>query len=73
MPKCNFKKLQGSFIETTLQYGCSPGNLLHVSEHLFTRTVEDCFCTEIEATQYISIIKVKYLHPCIQNLSEDDI
>ena len=34
-----------NFIEITLWHGCSPVNLLHISEHLFLRTLPDgCFC-----------------------------
>ena len=39
MSKCDFNKvpLQSPF-ELALRHGCSPVNLLHISEHLFLRT-----------------------------------
>ena len=37
-------KLHCNFIEITFQHGCSPVNLLHISEHLFQRTpLGGCF------------------------------
>ena len=30
MPKCNFKKVECTFIEIALQRGCSPVNFLHI-------------------------------------------
>ena len=37
-------KLQSKFIEITLRHGCSPVNLLHLSEYLFLWTaVDSCF------------------------------
>ena len=38
MSKCDFNKVGSNFIEVTLRHGCSPVNLLHISEHLFLRT-----------------------------------
>ena len=32
------QNMQSNFIETSLRHGCSPVNLLHISEHLFLRT-----------------------------------
>ena len=37
-------KLQSNVIEITLRHGCSPGNMLHISEHLFLGTPPNgCF------------------------------
>ena len=43
MSKCDLKKvgskkLFSNFIEITLRHGCSPVNLVHISEHLAIRT-----------------------------------
>ena len=37
MSKCDFNKVASNFTEVTLRHGCSPVNLLHISEHLFLR------------------------------------
>ena len=39
MLKCNF--MQSNFIETTLQHGCSPINLLHIFKTSFPK--KSCF------------------------------
>ena len=37
-------KFQDKFTEITLRHGCSPVNLLHISEDIFLRTpLEGCF------------------------------
>ena len=47
-------KLQSSFIEITLLYGCSPVYLLHIfrtpftKEHLWTAASELCMCADIK-------------------------
>ena len=39
-------KLQRNFIEITCWHGCSPVNLLHISEHFFLGTpLRGCFCS----------------------------
>ena len=43
MLKCDFNKVDCNFIEITLWQGCSPVNLLQISEYLFIRTpLEGC-------------------------------
>ena len=42
MPKCDFNKVASqkvalyNFIEITLRHGCSPANLLHISQNIFS-------------------------------------
>ena len=61
MPKFDIN----SFIETTLRHGCSPVNLLHISEHLFLRTpLDSCFCNYIFLSAKIAICSNSLLSAC---------